>query len=67
MSVNRYFNEFFGNKASFGFDIFSKDILHNTSIVLETLKEHKDKNQKFPIFSRKMSAVVPISGVPFCS
>lgn len=67
MSVNRFFNEFFSNKATFGFDMFSKDILLNTSIVFEPLKEHKDKNKGFPIFTRKLSAVVPISGVPFCS
>ena len=67
MSVNRFFNEFISNKATFGFDVFSKDVLLNTSVVFDKLKELKDKNEGFPIFTRKLTSVVPISGVPFCS
>ena len=67
MSVNRFFQEFIGHKASFGFDAFSKEILLNTDIVYEKIKESKDKKKGFPVYDRKMTAIVPISGVPFCS
>ena len=67
MSVNRFFQEFAGGKATFGFDAFSKEILLNTEINYEKAKESKDKKKGFPIFTRRMTAIVPISGVPFCS
>ena len=67
MSVNRFFEEFIGPKASFGFDVFSKEVLLNTEINFEPLKKLKDGKNDVPVFTRKLTAVVPISGVPFCS
>ena len=67
MSVNRFFQEFIGAQATFGFDAFSKEVLLNTEIVYEKPKETKDKKKGFPIYTRTMTAIVPISGVPFCS
>ena len=67
MSVNRFFQEFIGAQATFGFDAFSKEVLMNTEIVYEKPKETKDKKKGFPIYNRTMTAIVPISGVPFCS
>ena len=43
MSVNRFFEEFISDQASFGFDAFSKDVMLNTDILYEKLKESKDK------------------------
>ena len=67
MSVNRFFQEFAGAKATFGFDAFSKDVLLNTEVNYEKPKESKDNKKGFPIFTRRMTSIVPISGVPFCS
>lgn len=67
MSIDRFFDEFISDKATFGFDLFSKDDMGNTEIDFENLTESKDKKHKFPIFTRKMNCIVPISGVPFCS
>ena len=67
MSVNRFFDVFVADTASFGFDAFSTEVLQNTEIKLEKLKQLKDKKHGHPIFVRKMTGIVPISGVPFCS
>ena len=38
----------------------------NTDIVYTPTKEMKDKKKGFPIYTRKLTCVIPITGVPFC-
>lgn len=67
MSLNRFFKEFVSDKATFGFDVFSKEVMNVAEQNIEKLREFRDKAQGYPIFTRKMTGVVPITGVPFCS
>ena len=39
MSVNRFFDEFIGTKASFGFDVFSREVMLITQIEFEPARE----------------------------
>lgn len=43
MSLDRFFDEFISDKATFGFDLFSKECMGNTEIVFDKLTEHRDK------------------------
>ena len=38
-SINRFFDEFIGRKASFGFDVFSKDVMQIKEIQFEPVRE----------------------------
>ena len=67
MSVNSFFNEFIGAKASFGFDVFSKEILSNTQVEYSSIEQSKDESEGFVVFKRKLTAIVPIKDVPFCT
>ena len=67
MSVNRFFDEFISDKATFGFDVFSKECMLNTEIDYERLRPSKDRTLGCVVYTRKLKAIVPISGVPFCS
>ena len=67
MSLNRFFKVFISDKAEFSFELFSKEIMKVTDVNYEKLKAYKDRREGFPFYTRKMTGIVPITGVPFCS
>ena len=67
MSLNHFFKEFLSTVATYPFDAFCKEVQKNTDIVFTPIREMKDKKQGYPIYTRKLTCVIPITGVPFCS
>ena len=67
MSINRFFKVFIDNNAEYGFDLFSKEVMQMTDLNQEKLKPYRDRKEGFPFYTRKMTGILPITGVPFCS